>query len=223
MWEELREWLMGIALNYGYPGALIISILGNFLPFIPIPYLVAVYYMAAYLPVEPIILGVVSGLGGAIGKSVIYGIGVEGRRIILNEERINQMEKFKEMLGKYGAIAVFLVTVTPSPDDIVIIPLGLIKYSFLKFFTATFLGKTILSIAIALFGRYFTEYLNIILGEGNIYGIIISIIILTLTTWVIIKVDWIKVADTVDKEGIRGLIIKVMRGEWRELLIRGKS
>ncbi|MEM3615102.1 MAG: VTT domain-containing protein, partial [Candidatus Methanomethylicia archaeon] len=184
MWEELREWLMWIALNYGYPGALIISILGNFLPFIPIPYLVAVYYMAAYLPVEPIILGVVSGLGGAIGKSVIYGIGVEGRRIILNEERINQMEKFKEMLGKYGAIAVFLVTVTPAPDDIVIIPLGLIKYSFIKFFIATFLGKTMLSIAIALFGRYFTEYLNTILGEGSIYGIIISIIILALTTWV---------------------------------------
>jgi membrane protein DedA with SNARE-associated domain len=211
--------LMKIALNYGYVGAIIVSILGNFLPFIPIPYLIAIYYMASYMPVDPIILGIAAGIGGAIGKSVIYLLGFEGSKIIITEEKRKQIEKFKEMLGKYGAIAVFFVTVTPSPDDIVIIPLGLVRYSFIKFFIATALGKILLSIAVALFGKYFTEQLNIVFGEGNIYGILISIIVLLIMTWIILKIDWIKVAEIVDTSGLRGLIGIVIQGRWRELLL----
>jgi membrane protein DedA with SNARE-associated domain len=211
--------LMKIALNYGYVGAIIVSILGNFLPFIPIPYLIAIYYMASYMPVDPIILGIAAGIGGAIGKSVIYLLGFEGSKIIITEEKRKQIEKFKEMLGKYGAIAVFFATVTPSPDDIVIIPLGLVRYSFIKFFIATALGKILLSIAVALFGKYFTEQLNIVFGEGNIYGILISIIVLLIMTWIILKIDWIKVAEILDTSGLRGLIGIVIQGRWRELLL----
>jgi membrane protein DedA with SNARE-associated domain len=211
--------LMKIALNYGYVGAIIVSILGNFLPFIPIPYLIAIYYMASYMPVDPIILGIAAGIGGAIGKSVIYLLGFEGSKIIITEGKRRQIEKFKEMLGKYGAIAVFFATVTPSPDDIVIIPLGLVRYSFIKFFIATALGKILLSIAVALFGKYFTEQLNIVFGEGNIYGILISIIVLLIMTWIILKIDWIKVAEIVDTSGLRGLIGIVIQGRWRELLL----
>jgi len=211
--------MMKIALSYGYIGALIISILGNFIPFMPIPYLLAIYYMAGYLLVDPIILGIVSGIGGAIGKSVVYALGFEGGKLIISEEKKRQIEKFKELLGKYGAVAVFFVTVTPSPDDIVIIPLGLVKYSFIKFFIATLLGKIILSIIVALTRKYFTEYLNIVFGEGNIYGIVISLVILTITTLSILKIDWIKVADILDREGSRGLIIRIIKGDWREILI----
>jgi len=219
LFEWLMDVLMKIALNYGYVGAIIVSILGNFLPFIPIPYLIAIYYMASYMPVDPIILGIVAGIGGAIGKSVIYLLGFEGSKIIITEEKRRQIEKFKEMLGKYGAIAVFFATVTPSPDDIVIIPLGLVRYSFIKFFIATALGKILLSIAVALFGKYFTEQLNIVFGEGNIYGILISIIVLLIMTWIILKIDWIKVAEIVDTSGLRGLIGIVIQGRWRELLL----
>jgi membrane protein DedA with SNARE-associated domain len=211
--------LMKIALNYGYVGAIIVSILGNFLPFIPIPYLIAIYYMASYMPVDPIILGIAAGIGGAIGKSVIYLLGFEGSKIIITEGKRRQIEKFKEMLGKYGAIAVFFATVTPSPDDIVIIPLGLVRYSFIKFFIATAFGKILLSIAVALFGKYFTEQLNIVFGEGNIYGMLISIIVLLIMTWIILKIDWIKVAEVVDTSGLRGLIGIVIQGRWRELLL----
>ncbi|MCS7368460.1 MAG: VTT domain-containing protein [archaeon GBS-70-058] len=218
MFEWLTDVMMKIALNYGYIGALVVSILGNFLPFIPIPYLIAIYYMASYMPVDPIILGIAAGIGGAIGKSVIYLLGFEGGKIIITEGKRRQIEKFKEMLGKYGAIAVFFVTVTPSPDDIVIIPLGLVRYSFIKFFIATALGKILLSIAVASFGRYFTEQLNIVFGEGSIYGILISVIVLLIMTWIIVKINWIKVAEIMDTSGLRGLIGIIVKGRWRELL-----
>lgn len=213
-----------IALNYSYVGALIISILGNFLPFIPIPYLLAIYYMASYLPVDPVVLGFASGFGGAIGKSVIYVLGFESSRIVINDEvKRKQVEKFREILGKYGAIAVFFATVTPSPDDVVIIPLGLIKYSFRKFFIATLAGKTLLSIFIAVSGRYFTEYLKIVFGEGSIYGIIVSIVIMILITVMILKTDWIKVADIIGKEGIKGIVRIITERRWKELLIESKK
>ncbi|MEM3615602.1 MAG: hypothetical protein QXX09_03020 [Candidatus Methanomethylicia archaeon] len=94
MFEWISDLMMKIALNYGYIGALIVSILGNFIPFLPIPYLLAIYYMAGYLQVDPIILGIVSGFGGAIGKSVVYMLGFEGSKLITSEEKRKQIEKF---------------------------------------------------------------------------------------------------------------------------------
>ena len=214
----MEDWLIYMVTQHGYLGAVIISILGNLIPFIPIPYLVAIFYMAAYLPVNALLLGILSGIGGAIGKMIIYIFSFGSGRLMGEEEQY-RIARLRDLLDKYGALAVFIFTVTPSPDDVIIIPLGLIRYSFSKFFLATLLGKTILSIGIAVFGRNFVNYLNIVLG-GSLWGAVISIIILVILTVILLKIDWIIVTDIVDREGWRGIIRRLRNGEWKEFLVK---
>ncbi|MCD6154209.1 MAG: VTT domain-containing protein [Candidatus Verstraetearchaeota archaeon] len=221
LFENLESWLIQVATQYGYVGALTVSILGNLIPFIPIPYLAAIFYMAAYLPIDPIILGAVSGIGGAIGKTIIYIVSFGSGKLIGEEEEY-RISRLRKLLDKYGALAVFIFTITPSPDDIIIIPLGLIRYNFTKFFIACLIGKCMLSIGVAVFGQKFIEYLNLLLG-GSIWGTIISVIFLAIITVLLLKIDWIIVTDIVDREGWKGIIRRLRSGEWREFLVKKES
>ncbi|MCS7363814.1 MAG: VTT domain-containing protein [archaeon GB-1867-035] len=221
MLENLEKWLIQIVVEHGYLGAFIVSVLGNLIPFIPIPYLVAIFYMAAYLPVEPVILGIISGIGGTVGKVIVY-IFSFGSGKLIGEEKEYRIARLRQLLDKYGALAVFVFTITPSPDDIVIIPLGLIRYSFFKFLIACLAGKIALSMFIAVFGKTFVNILGLMLG-GSIYGAIASIIFLIIITVALLKIDWMIIADIVDQEGWKGVIRRLRDGRWREFLVKKES
>ena len=221
MLENLEKWLIQIVVEHGYLGAFIVSVLGNLIPFIPIPYLVAIFYMAAYLPVEPVILGIISGIGGTAGKVIVY-IFSFGSGKLIGEEKEYRIARLRQLLDKYGALAVFVFTITPSPDDIVIIPLGLIRYSFFKFLIACLAGKIALSMFIAVFGKTFVNILGLMLG-GSIYGAIASIIFLIIITVALLKIDWMIIADIVDQEGWKGVIRRLRDGRWREFLVKKES
>lgn len=221
MLEELEEWFKQIVIEHGYFGAFLVSILGNLIPFIPIPYLVAIFYMAAYFPVNPVLLGFISGVGGTVGKAIVYILSFGSGKLI-GEESEYRIARLRQLLDKYGALAVFIFTITPSPDDVVIIPLGLIRYSFFKFLVSCLLGKVALSIFIAVFGKMFVDLMSIWLG-GSIYGTIASIIFLIITTAALLKIDWMIVTDIVDQEGWRGIIRRLRNGRWREFLVKNKT
>jgi membrane protein DedA with SNARE-associated domain len=86
-----------------------------------------------------------------------------GRKIILSYNTKKRKLPLQKLLSKYGWMGVFTAAATPIPDDIVYIPLGLAKYSPLKFASALFVGKFILGGVIVVisiyFGRPFIEYL----------------------------------------------------------------
>ncbi|RLE62918.1 MAG: hypothetical protein DRJ38_08760 [Thermoprotei archaeon] len=217
--EWLVDWLYDLALKYGYLGAFIVSILGNLLPFMPIPYLAAIFLFTANVPgVDPLIVGLVSGLGGGIGKLIVFFTGW-GVSSFLSEEQEKQMDAFKKLLGDYGALAAFLFAATPSPDDIIIIPLGLIKYSTWKFFTAITAGKIVISIATSYFGVFFGGVFS---EWGILSSITASILFLAVFTWVLFKIDWVKVMLTINEKGWRGFVKIIWRGEWN-IFIRSKK
>ena len=112
--NPLINWLLSIAHGVGgYLGIFVISILGNMLPFIPIPYLLAVYLYAMYIPgSNPIVVGIVSALGGGIGKLIIYLTGRESSRLILSDESRKRYERIGKLIGNYGALMVFPVSYT---------------------------------------------------------------------------------------------------------------
>jgi len=69
MWE----WMEGFVRSYGYMGAFFISIFGNFTIFFPVPFTITIYAFGATL--DPLILGVVCGLGSTIGEFSAYLVG----------------------------------------------------------------------------------------------------------------------------------------------------
>jgi membrane protein YqaA with SNARE-associated domain len=192
--EELIAWIYFLTQNYGYLGAAILSFLSSLILFIPIPYLLIVFGLSApSFGLNPVVLALVSALGATLGKIVIYYIGVGGRKL-LGEERRKRLEFGKLVVGKYGALAIFIFAVTPLPDDVLYIPLGLIGYNVLNFFLYCFLGKFLMTLVVTLGGeqslawssRFFME------RRGNIIGVVMTLILIVVSVYATIKIDWEK-------------------------------
>ena len=205
----------------GYLGLFIVSILGNLIPFVPVPYLAVVFVYSAVLSYNPLLTGIVSGLGGAVGKLVVYWTGRGASKLIVTVVGGGErLEAFKKLLGDYGALAAFLFAATPSPDDIVMLVLGMIRYDPLKFLVATALGKIVISLVVAYGGWAISEALSPL---GVTVSIVVSLALLVVISAVIFLVDWVKVLEIVSVEGWRGVVETLRRGQWKSLLVRGRS
>lgn len=194
---ELISWLFIIASSYGYLGAFIMSFLTSIILFAPLPYLLIVFALSApSLGLNPIFLALASALGAAFGKVVVYYIGFGGRKL-LSEEHRRSLEFAKLIMNKYGAIAVFIFALTPLPDDILYIPLGIIGYSILNFFTWCLIGKFLMTLSVTLAGYYSITWVSfLIAGSPRHWGItiaLITIVFLIASIYVTIKIDWEKV------------------------------
>lgn len=110
------------------------------------------------------------------------------------------MLPLKRLLKKYGWIGSFLAAITPfPPDDIVIILLGMVKLSPWKFIITNFVGKLISNLIVvwsaALTGKIIVE--QIILQSQSFTNMliltIVSIIIVGITIYSLVRVDWRKI------------------------------
>ncbi len=125
----------------GYLGAFLISLIGSSTVILPLPTWTVILGMATQL--DPIILGVVTGLGSAIGESTGYFAGLSGRRIVY-KDKDGIITRHKRMLHTYGPLAIVFVAFVPNPVfDLAGIAAGAVKMPYWKFFIACFIGKTL--------------------------------------------------------------------------------
>ena len=131
---------------------------GNTSILIVFPYILIVYDIAQSYP-NWILLGIVSGLGAAVGEITSYIIG----RIIGASKKMKSSEmgeKFHRIKLKFEEkpagipLTVFFFALTPLPDDAILVPLGMMKYPYWKSIPPCFLGKTILCTLIAWLGSF---------------------------------------------------------------------
>jgi len=194
---------------YGYLGAFIISVLGSLVPFLPVPYLIPIVLMARIL--DPLILGAVAGIGGALGKITSYLLGRFGRKF-LSEEKKKSMSLLGKAIEKYGAVAVFLFALTPLPDDVIYIPVGLTGLSLTRFMLANMLGKIILSWIVAYAGRLYFDLATLFLGEsGGVEAVIIAMIAMVIITILLLRVDWEQVVEAGRKGGVGAAFKEMMK------------
>lgn len=95
------------------------------------------------------IIGIVliGGLGSALGELTGYIVGYGTRKIAeeKNSDLLNNMDGFGKMIlenEKRTPLYVFLFALTPLPDDLLFLPLGMMKYSFWKCIIPGWLGKS---------------------------------------------------------------------------------
>jgi len=202
MIHELTKLIYELAFSYGYLGVFLISILGSLIPFVPFPYLFIVVLLSRTL--NPLLLGILAGLGGAIGKITSFAIGRAGYRL-LGQNKKRQMEMMKKLIGKYGYVGVFIFAVTPLPDDIYYVPMGMARLDFWKFMIASAAGKIVLSIATAYLGiAYFWLFSHF--GGESLIGTIPAIIILIAITLLMLRIDWEYALKTYNESGIKGVL-----------------
>jgi len=182
-----------IVATYGYTGAFFISIFGNFTVFFPVPFVVTIYAFGATL--NPFLLGLVCGIGSTIGEFSAYLIGRGGRRVI-DERYGKRLETAKLLVQKYGMTIIFLFAVLPLPDDLILIPLGMIKYSLKRAMVAMFLGKFIMCTAVAYAGRYSYSIIMDVFASSGWFGEVASTVLLVIVIYVMLKVDWVRFIDS---------------------------
>jgi membrane protein YqaA with SNARE-associated domain len=143
-------------IGLGYLGAFLSGILGtsSFMISIFPPQVVVFLMSAPALGFNPLLVGILAGLGAGIGQYFHYYIG-EGGRFLLSEKRRASMDKWEARIDKYGVLLIFLFAVTPlTPDDLIWIPLGMMEYPKLKALVSAILGKTIMLVLCAYGGYY---------------------------------------------------------------------
>jgi membrane protein DedA with SNARE-associated domain len=182
--------------NFGYIGILLISFVGSIIVFIPIPYFPILITAAFNKHLDPNLICVSSAAGALAAKMIIFYASYYGRSII-NTRTKKRMAPLERLLNRYGWLGAFIAALTPIPDDLVYIPLGIAKYNPLKFATATFSGKLILNEAIVwgavILGRPFIERYSTSTSQNPLYLIIGAIsvaIILGGILYLFLKIDW---------------------------------
>ncbi len=190
-------WMADLVTQYGYFGAFLISIFGNFTIFFPVPFTITIYAFGATL--NPLLLGLVCGIGSTIGEFSAYLIGVGGRRIIEGryEERL---ESAKRLIQKYGAAIIFLFALLPLPDDVILIPLGVLRYDLRKALIAAFLGKVVMCTVVAYAGRFSYTFVRDIFESGGIIGGVASVALLAVILIAMMKIDWTRFIDDTEIE-----------------------
>ena len=193
-------------LQYSYVGVFAISLIGAMSIIVPIPYTFIILTLGME-GMNPLILTVAGGLGSGVGEFSGYILGYYGRSVI-SEKQQRKMGYMIRIFDRYGPITIFLFALTPLPDDLLFIPLGMLRYKFVKAFIPSVLGKTLMCAILAYGGQFFGNILSVIFGESTpemkLLVSIITAIALVFILVAMLKIDWEKVFEKyVDAERVK--------------------
>jgi len=145
----------------GYLGLFLISLLtGSPIP-IPTPSMILTFTLGSIL--NPLWVGVVSGLGNALGYALIYLTGRGGHGLFSNSKasdwgvtRFLGKIKMPRRLGspkQAGMVAIFLLAIYPNPFFTpMVFGLGAARFNFTRFFLACTAGKLVMSLILSYLG-----------------------------------------------------------------------
>jgi len=133
---------------FGYPAVFLVSLLGNATVVLPAPSFVVVF--AAGTSLNPILVGLVAGLGAVIGEMTGYLAGFGGQGVIEDRPIFRRIEGW---MGKSGALVIFLLGAIPNPFfDVGGMIAGAVRMPVWHFLLAGWLGKSIRFSVVALTG-----------------------------------------------------------------------
>jgi membrane protein DedA with SNARE-associated domain len=174
----------------------VISIGANMIPFAgPSNLLIPTWFpniiVGADIPTL-ILVGVLVALGAALAKGSHYMITffVSGK---LSQKRRERLDKDRSKIKRWAFLLLFVAAATPIPDEPVVIPLGLLKYSPAKFFLSYFLGKLTIAVAGAFLGGFMESSFSGLLSTELM--IAISVVFTIVITIILLKVDMSKLAE----------------------------
>lgn len=197
--QQIVDWLWAIPAQYGYFGIFLLSLTGALSIFVPIPYTVIIFTLGSTSSFEPLLIAAAAGLGSAVGEFSGYLLGFGGRKAIGGRYK-RKMEFLVKIFDRYGPIAIFIFALTPLPDDLLFIPLGVMRYNPWKIFVPALIGKFCMNLIVVYSGRFSIQIIKNIFGieselTGALIGITIALILLVTIFIIMFKVDWEKIFE----------------------------
>jgi len=135
--NDIADLMRQLVINYGYLGVFLGVLASNSTILVPIPGVFLVFLGGTFL--NPALVGLSAGLGGALGEMTSYLCGRAGRRLIGRDSEIIAGRRLYE---RFGLGIVYLFSAAPLPFDIIGIICGMLKVDPRKFLVVTFLGKS---------------------------------------------------------------------------------
>lgn len=191
-------WFMDAASAFGYSGAFAVSFLGNATILVPFPYVVVPFVLGANMGYDPWFIGLVSGVGAAIGEMTGYFAGYYGRRLLKEEDKVNGFREYVQQRPSMIPLMVWFLAATPIPDDLLIVPLGVARYSRWRVFIPLLIGKAVFLTAIAWAGRLGLVWVESVFLSGDPGSLssislrAVGFLLIILALYVIVRVDWSK-------------------------------
>ncbi len=149
-WLALNPQLVAHLGQWGYVGAFFISMIASATIVLPAPGLLIIIAMGATL--DPVLLGIVAGVGSAIGELSGYVAGATGSALIPEAQR-HQFDYLHTLTRRYGAPLLALLAAIPFPlFDFAGIVAGILRMNVLAFVFSVAVGKSIKYIVLITMG-----------------------------------------------------------------------
>jgi membrane protein DedA with SNARE-associated domain len=140
--EQISEW--------GYFGCFFINVLSNGTFILPGFGIVITFTLGGVL--NPAIVGAVAGIGEAIGAIGAYFTGYAGRGLI-RDTNSGLYLRFSNIVDRHGSKAIFFASSVLSPFFYPFaVFLGMARFGWVRFFLATWAGRTVKSMVVAYLG-----------------------------------------------------------------------
>lgn len=182
-------------MQYGYFGVLAISLAGAMSIIVPVPDTIVVFTVAglkvgAGWVFDPLLIASAAAVGSVVGEFSGYLLGYSSGKAITGTYRKN-VDFLAKVFNKFGAVAIFAFALTPLPDDLVFIPLGVSRYNPVKAFVPAVVGKFLMCLAVAYGGRFSIGIIRETFGVGSdVTSVLISTLIGIALAIAMLKVDW---------------------------------
>ncbi len=140
--------------NFGYGGAFMLSLLSSATVLVPSIALGAALRFGAASTLNPVLVGLLSGLGAGLGESTGYLAGRSGSELA----QLQQRPSYRHIAGwveRRGTLTVFLLAAIPLPlIDLAGIAAGALGLGYRRFLLACIAGKIVRFVPVALLGRW---------------------------------------------------------------------
>jgi membrane protein YqaA with SNARE-associated domain len=206
--QLIYSWLVDITLLIGYPGAFIVSFIGNATILLPFPYVGVPFILGGIrnltldvFAFNPWFVGLIAGIGAALGEMISYLIGYGGGTLI-DDDKKNEFRGFVQKYPRTTPLVLWFLAVTPIPDDVLLIPLGAAKYSWWRVFVPQLIGKTMFLTAIAWAGQIGMDWIGFLLGGTDINNPftksveVIGLLLVILAIYLMVRINWSKMLQS---------------------------
>jgi membrane protein YqaA with SNARE-associated domain len=177
-----------------------VCMIGNLLP-VPTPYTFVVCFSSQpFIQLNifiPLLVGFIASLGCLVGEMGGYLIG-RGASEIISVERKANLKKYQKYLVDHPKIApllIYLFGLTPLNDDMITVPLGLIKYNVKKTIFWVWFGKLGLML---IFAYNLIGICSFLGGENWIFSIV-TLYFTIITVYLMLRVNFIEIFNRIKK------------------------
>jgi len=181
-----------------YIAIFLLTFISAILIIVPVPYFPVLMAAILVTNLDPNLIALYGALGAVTAKSIIYLIsyyGTNASRLKRNFNPHDYPETFR-IIRKFGWLVIFIASITPIPDNIIFIPLGMYKYNPLKFIATTFVAKIILNEIVVWSTVFIGKPIVGNLSEINIdmstliITITLSLILFSVLFFLFLKIKW---------------------------------